>query len=858
MRLRNLRTVAASFFGALVVAVSCGSCDDISLLESGICGNFVIDLGEDCDVYPLEQNTECAAPLQKNACRQICSVKDACPAGWGCGNDGVCRHSSGSFVQLGNTLPFAPPILMYPGDFDGDKAGDLLVLGHENALGTRPARIAYAQPGSVSVDLQTLPERLASPSIADVDANGGPLDIAFATQDGISLLQGTRDRSTEFSVFPFFTIPQGAAIRLVPTNVFPDVPGDEILAFLDDENANATLVALNSPSIQPLITLAQGVEAIAPKVGRGRFKQNAPCEELVFAYRGANEVLVYSPCRTDGSSGWNVAGIPKAIKLPAGVSVDNGVLVADLDFDSHIDILIGTNTKTHVAWGNGDGTFISDKPNGAMNVAGQYTLPAAVDAKPEFPLAVSDLNADLKVDYVFPQGLLVSGNEGYAFVYKSLGDAWTTAAIADLNANGLDDVIAGSSEAIDLNFLNNVGAGVFNPSTVPTESPISLLEVADYDGDLILDIAVIQTYQDVDNPGGEMVDASATTLSIGFGNSHGPPDNLVNVGRLENTTQIVSATVPNSENKDAGVDGIADLIAVEQHFITVDDATISTKHTVLFRGTGSRVMHSSRPLTDGSKASRPLAVAVAHFADEDPEIAALGGDIETGELKLWTIEGREADLARSGPTLPSGFHSLGNVSEISFHYGAYMATGDLDRDDTDEIVVIAPFGSAADGAAIVIADFQEDDTYLPRAAEPIAAALSVDNRFELYDVDGDRYLDAVLSTGSDEEPGDLIVLWGDGKGKLLTNAPAHIRPVGGVRGFACMPAKVGCRLMLTSSSGTYSTIVNTGRNIEFTRIEDLPAGTAIAAGDFDGDGAVDIALHSQDGITFYRSLPVVP
>jgi hypothetical protein len=199
------------------------------------------------------------------------------------------------------------------------------------------------------------------------------------------------------------------------------------------------------------------------------------------------------------------------------------------------------------------------------------------------------------------------------------------------------------------------------------------------------------------------------------------------------------------------------------------------------------------------------------------------------------------------------------MQELSFHYGAYMATGDLNHDGTDEIVVIAPFGNAPNGAAVVIADFEEaDDTFIPRSADLISAALSVDNRFELHDVDGDGHLDGILSTGSDEKPGDLMVFWGDGQGQLLTSVPYHVRPEGGIGGFACMPAKIGCRLVLTSSSGTYSSILTAGRSLELTRIEDLPNASAIATGDFDRDGVVDIALLTPEGLTFYRSVPVNP
>jgi hypothetical protein len=207
--------------------------------------------------------------------------------------------------------------------------------------------------------------------------------------------------------------------------------------------------------------------------------------------------------------------------------------------------------------------------------------------------------------------VLVSNGSGHAFAFKNLGSAWTSAVVADLNANGLDDVIAGSSETSDLNFLNNAGVGVFNPSTLPTVSPVSLLAVGDFDGDLVRDVAVVQSYLKTNNE-------SSNTLSIDFGQSYGPPAHLVSFGEVENATQIVTATIPDSESDGAILDGIADLIAVDQHI----DAT-PMSHAILFRGNGSRALHTSRPLTASDKTSRPLAIVVAKFVDHAPEIAAL-------------------------------------------------------------------------------------------------------------------------------------------------------------------------------------------------------------------------------------------
>src|SRR6185369_5207332 len=83
---------------------------------------------------------------------------------------------------------------------------------------------------------------------------------------------------------------------------------------------------------------------------------------------------------------------------------------------------------------------------------------------------------------------------GYTDPHPSSGSPWTVAVVGDLNDNGLPDIIAGSSKALNLEFLNNAGGGVFNPSILPTEGPPAYLAIGDFDGDLVNDVAFSQEF----------------------------------------------------------------------------------------------------------------------------------------------------------------------------------------------------------------------------------------------------------------------------------------------------------------------------------------------------------------------------
>src|SRR6185295_13223605 len=107
--------------------------------------------------------------------------------GWGCGDDGVCRHPSGQFEQLG--VPFALPSTMIEvADLDADGTPD--VLGADiDRLGVR-----YFNAGSL-IDSFNLPVDLTGvPAVGDADEDGIP-DVLLSTANGLVLTLGTPERT---------------------------------------------------------------------------------------------------------------------------------------------------------------------------------------------------------------------------------------------------------------------------------------------------------------------------------------------------------------------------------------------------------------------------------------------------------------------------------------------------------------------------------------------------------------------------------------------------------------------------------------------------------------------------------------
>src|ERR1041385_2730989 len=99
------------------VALACMvlGCTDLAPLSHDVCGNGVVEHGEDCD----------GEPSCDSMCRYSCSAA-SCPAGWVCGRDAICRHGTGQLV-IDSSLAL-PHDALELGDVDGDGADDIVAL----------------------------------------------------------------------------------------------------------------------------------------------------------------------------------------------------------------------------------------------------------------------------------------------------------------------------------------------------------------------------------------------------------------------------------------------------------------------------------------------------------------------------------------------------------------------------------------------------------------------------------------------------------------------------------------------------------------------------------------------------------
>jgi hypothetical protein len=875
-----------------VVVVLGASCVTFPTLEAGICGNAIVEPDapspEDCDTFATEPGTACRGPEEPLACHFDCT-KDAngqgssCPARWACGEDGTCRPPGGGFEVAGE--PFAVDAQrLDSADIDGDGRADLVAAGAA-VLSVHSFDADARLASSLSLPATTFP-----PAAGDVSGDG-LADLLFPVPgaSGVAVLLGGADRSLTPKAYPTISFPATTRGRLLALLSKKSVPtagsaapyllaelGDGlIVARTDPQGATAPQMVATLPGKHALTDL--GVAGIAV----GRIDENdvlSACPAMAIAFRGEKVVYLYEACvdGMDGTGDWAKAddGL-QIVALPLGQTVDRGVSIVDENGDGHLDLIVSTKK-------NGDTPDL-------LVTHGQGVLPLPAPPSPPDPpapptftsiplpggnaglvLAVADLDADGLADLVTERGISIRRNVGYyAAVERPPGaeSAWTEAVVADLNGDGIQDVLAGSSQEIGVDYYAGVGtlaphAMVYNHSLVATQSPVQHFAVGDFDGDFVRDVALSQIGASSDGAGDEP--------SILFGRKNGAPETPVGVGALDRVLQVMPADIPLDP-----LDAVTDLAVV------TENDTVGESVSVLV-GSTDRLLLAPFGIQDAAHMTRgrPVRSVVGHFTgDAQPGVATISeaisvdqGPLGSTPFFLWVSPAGDgatiADSVRASAELPLDFdpadvasrQKVGAVIKQSL-----LAAGDLDGDGVDEIVAVLPLGGG--DPEIVIAKTDGEGTPSTVATGTIAGARLPTGREEqlaIVDLDGDGARDLALLADETEQR-RLYVFWNDG-GAFDFKAPTKLTAPGAkgqgaasILGFAAFAGDVDApsELALTSGAGVW--LVDPTASAPRSFPEPTPIATtmrakSIAAADLDGDGLADLALADGQQLQILRGL----
>jgi hypothetical protein len=510
------------------------------------------------------------------------------------------------------------------------------------------------------------------------------------------------------------------------------------------------------------------------------------------------------------------------------------------------------------------------------------------------PVAVGDLNGDKLPDFVMNRGVFVSlfstdvGVEtlnnlprdavaGCGLVDGALidcpiafnlGSPWTEGEIADLNRDGLPDVVVGSGEA-GVEFFNGTPLGIPNRFAFPTTGAAARFSVGDFDGDFVLDVAFRELGVHGKAAGGSPVGDS---LSVLFGRPNASPEPPVSMGRFERIDQVIAARY------------FAQLPTTTQDVGVISSSEDGREQRVsVLGGSGDRQLLAPfglqviLPSTEAIAAATAL-VSADFDGDQLLDLGALAFDSDERQVEIssnyrfWTVRGEgngnlvDARFSEPLPYLSS--ISGGDEDELFAGTRTLLMAGDLDGDGKAEVVHVTldESGQSPSLAAIARPALGADGkpTLTFDRTLPLPAFAPGYGQGALADLDGDGFLD-LLVLASETAPttqdglaplSRLLVLWGDGQGGFDTQAPLVLVPPApsvALRGFALVNRASGKDLVL---AGDAETVVARGDRRSFTFLDQrLPRAVGVWAADVTGDGVEDLALLESDTLRLFRGVP---
>ncbi len=660
-----------------------------------------------------------------------------------------------------------------------------------------------------------LSESAVARSVVAGDVDGdGDFDVIVGNQFAITLWINEGDG---YFVDGSMQLPQGAAGAHGTRLGDVDGDGDADLVYISHTTPESLVVALNDGSGQfnngPPMSLPP-VSTILTDLALGDIDGDLDPDIVISTILGPPIAYV-----NDGAGGFSAA--PGAFPS-SGLTFGTAIALADFDNDGDTDALLGRLGQDALFLNDGSGIF--------TDVSSQLPpVPVTND------IALGDVDGDGDVDALLASGLIgvtLLLNDGSATFSDGTAQVPTivslvdSTALGDLDGDGdLDAVIAthGSNEV-----LINDGSGLFSLSpTAPPDHTATTVAVALADLDFDGDVDVFNA-----NGAGEQDTVWLNDISGGF--------------------HLLESLLPRSDDSThsialGDVDGDGDLDALfgrmHEDYLLLNDGNGAFEISTTSGPGGLPVQAAAGPTS-------------VTFEDVDGD-----GDLDA---LLVTPSVAVSLLINDG----TGTFADGTMQIPASALGATAADfGDVDGDGDADLLL----GKSFQQDVLLLND--GSGTFIDASSQVPLGALSETTSVELLDIDSDGDLDAFVRRSVGSSPPSRIWL-NDGVGafSVAANVPPNTLPWGPYA-FGDVDGD-GDADLIAASGATLAVHFNTGA-ASFTVAPGFVAGavvgyTCIALVDLDDDGDLDMILGKgpsgppqsdsvflNDGSGFFSAAPNV-
>ncbi|MBX3161960.1 MAG: VCBS repeat-containing protein [Deltaproteobacteria bacterium] len=576
-----------------VVPLLVAACTDFGSIEPNVCGNGIVEAGEDCDA----DDARCVR------CAIVCTASAECPTSdYACGVDGFCHAPGGVLGAASAPVAFQADDLRIT-DVNGDGLGDVVGVS-KTSIVVRFGDAAGALSASESF---VTPAQSGPAAFGDVDADGR-LDLTLSTADGLVSFTSRFGTLSPIDIEEPIRNEHGEPMDIL--HMFPIGP-QQLGTFIDDGQGRVFLVVID------LLRGDQGVFVDAPCLGRigvltkPRFRvdrldvyqatpRGALVGDLVVSFTTDTGQLCATSIHGGTLTGFSFADVTP----PGAALLQQKPVLADLDTDADPCPSLVNSDGGAGALRVWDGRMVGGRcvldaagPAGAALPPAPFA-PASAVAVGRIPIspAIPTVSSDA---LVLTNGVYVHAPSQHAFavIYQS-SRRLAKVATADLDNDGDIDAVLAVEGEDDLDVLYRYPLGV-ELLRLDTAGQVTSITIGDYDGNGIPDIAYTETSTDHQK------------MMVAYGTPDRPLPGA-QVGTFSAIASVTPIQVPDSVDQLA----IAEDLFVLQPPAAPGKAPTST----LLHGSPQRTMLSFfDPRADDVRPQTlPRGAVVGNFVDSNP------------------------------------------------------------------------------------------------------------------------------------------------------------------------------------------------------------------------------------------------